>query len=442
MHRLLMVLTILLLTTNSFGQTYVSGDVTGTWTCENSPYIVTGNINVVDSLTIEPCVIVQVDTGGLQIKVGSGDKFIARGTENEPIIFEPLIGENPGSWGVPYGGNENAGTGGGISLTNTGDDDTLEYCIISYATSGVYAYDSEPTINECTIFGNDENGVLLHYNHDAERAMVSHCSIYDNNVGVHFEGYDRYGPVSATCDIYRCGIYDNSNGVRVFSGTWWVSGTAYAKPRITNCTICNNYHGVRALANRGHADAFISNNTIAYSSKCGVINKGVCAHIDADDIDYNCFWGNDSSDFCDITLPPGFGENGPYQNVNGDSCDTNFNIYYDPLFIDTANADYCLQEDSKCIDAGDPSSPKDPDGTIADIGACYFAQGPIRGDANGDGVVNVADVVYLVNYLYRGGDPPIPMEAGDANCDGIVNVADVVYLVNYLYRGGDPPGCP
>jgi hypothetical protein len=66
----------------------------------------------------------------------------------------------------------------------------------------------------------------------------------------------------------------------------------------------------------------------------------------------------------------------------------------------------------------------------------------IRGDANGDEVVDVADVVYLVNFLYRGGDPPVPIEAGDANCDGIVNVADVVYLVNYLYRGGDPPGCP
>ncbi len=66
----------------------------------------------------------------------------------------------------------------------------------------------------------------------------------------------------------------------------------------------------------------------------------------------------------------------------------------------------------------------------------------MRGDANGDGIINVPDVVYLVNYLYRGGDPPDPEEAGDANCDDIVNVADVVYLVNYLYRGGDPPGCP
>jgi len=64
------------------------------------------------------------------------------------------------------------------------------------------------------------------------------------------------------------------------------------------------------------------------------------------------------------------------------------------------------------------------------------------GDANADGVVDLADIVCLINFLYRGGDTPIPMEAGDANCDGIINVADIVYLVNYLYRDGDPPGCP
>jgi hypothetical protein len=63
------------------------------------------------------------------------------------------------------------------------------------------------------------------------------------------------------------------------------------------------------------------------------------------------------------------------------------------------------------------------------------------GDANADEVIDVADIVYLVNFLYRNDDPPIPIEAGDANCDGIVNVADVVCLVNYLYRDGDPPSC-
>lgn len=65
----------------------------------------------------------------------------------------------------------------------------------------------------------------------------------------------------------------------------------------------------------------------------------------------------------------------------------------------------------------------------------------VCGDVTGDGIVNIADVVYLVNYLYRGDDPPDPPEAGDVNCDGIIDVGDVVYLINYLYRGGPPPCC-
>ena len=67
--------------------------------------------------------------------------------------------------------------------------------------------------------------------------------------------------------------------------------------------------------------------------------------------------------------------------------------------------------------------------------------GYLAGDANGDWIVDVGDVVYLVNYLYKSGSPPDPLEAGDTNCDQVVNVGEVVFLVNYLYRGGDPPPC-
>ena len=62
-----------------------------------------------------------------------------------------------------------------------------------------------------------------------------------------------------------------------------------------------------------------------------------------------------------------------------------------------------------------------------------------RGDANSDGKITVSDVVYLVNYLFKGGPPPAVFLAGDANCDTKVTVSDVVYLVNYLFKGGPPP---
>ena len=61
------------------------------------------------------------------------------------------------------------------------------------------------------------------------------------------------------------------------------------------------------------------------------------------------------------------------------------------------------------------------------------------GDFNGDGVIDVGDVVYAVNYLYGAGPAPEPVELGDANGDGSVNVGDVVFLINYLFGGGPAP---
>jgi len=67
------------------------------------------------------------------------------------------------------------------------------------------------------------------------------------------------------------------------------------------------------------------------------------------------------------------------------------------------------------------------------------------GDADASDQINVADLVYLVNYLFKGGPEPIPIFlSGDSDCDLMLNVADLVYLVNYLFKGGPPPcnHCP
>jgi len=66
----------------------------------------------------------------------------------------------------------------------------------------------------------------------------------------------------------------------------------------------------------------------------------------------------------------------------------------------------------------------------------------LRGDANGDGVIDISDVVYLINYLFIHGPGPVPtLDAGDATCDGVVDASDVVYLINYLFVNGPPPSC-
>lgn len=64
-----------------------------------------------------------------------------------------------------------------------------------------------------------------------------------------------------------------------------------------------------------------------------------------------------------------------------------------------------------------------------------------KGDANNDGVIDIADPLLILNYLFGPGPPPDPWERGDANCDGYLEFDDAIYLLNYLFRGGPPPGC-
>jgi hypothetical protein len=65
------------------------------------------------------------------------------------------------------------------------------------------------------------------------------------------------------------------------------------------------------------------------------------------------------------------------------------------------------------------------------------------GDVTFDGELrDVSDVVYLVNYIYRGGPaPPHPISADFNNPipDRIIDIEDMIYMINYLFRGGPEP---
>jgi hypothetical protein len=62
------------------------------------------------------------------------------------------------------------------------------------------------------------------------------------------------------------------------------------------------------------------------------------------------------------------------------------------------------------------------------------------GDCNDDGIVDIGDAIYLINYLYRGDPAPDPWQAGDTNNDDVVELGDVIFLINYLFKSGPPPG--
>jgi glucose/arabinose dehydrogenase len=61
----------------------------------------------------------------------------------------------------------------------------------------------------------------------------------------------------------------------------------------------------------------------------------------------------------------------------------------------------------------------------------------MKGDVNGDGVTNDADVFYLANYLLAGG--PAPVQGGDVDNNGAINTSDLNYLTAYLLARGPTP---
>lgn len=68
----------------------------------------------------------------------------------------------------------------------------------------------------------------------------------------------------------------------------------------------------------------------------------------------------------------------------------------------------------------------------------------MTGDVNLSGSLTSADIIYLVNHVFKGGSAPQPCSAaGDVNCNGSVTSADVISMVNHVFKGGPVPcdGC-
>ena len=64
------------------------------------------------------------------------------------------------------------------------------------------------------------------------------------------------------------------------------------------------------------------------------------------------------------------------------------------------------------------------------------------GDVDLSKSVNILDVVYIINSIYKSGPAPEPVEVADVNNDDAVNILDIVYLINFIYKNGPEPVCP
>jgi uncharacterized protein (TIGR02145 family) len=68
--------------------------------------------------------------------------------------------------------------------------------------------------------------------------------------------------------------------------------------------------------------------------------------------------------------------------------------------------------------------------------------GFLCGDVNEDGMINVLDIIFMVNYIMGGNPNPFNQDAADIKADELINILDVISLVNIILEvQGLPCGC-
>lgn len=90
------------------------------------------------------------------------------------------------------------------------------------------------------------------------------------------------------------------------------------------------------------------------------------------------------------------------------------------------------------------NDPANPPATVFNF-VVNYACGNFDGVTQTGEPTDIADLTYLVNYLFKNGPAPVSLEAANVDGNGVegslVDIADLTYLVNYLFKGGPPPVC-
>jgi parallel beta-helix repeat protein len=268
---------------------------------------------------------------------------------------------------------------------------------------------SNPLVKDNLFEDNANNGVLCQ---SGSSPQVENNFISGQQIGMNFSGGAPLIKRNVVTQSSQKGISINGSS-----------------PQLFNNTVADNAgNGVEINSS---SDVKLINNIIA-SSSSGV---GIKVSGSNPTIKYNDVWGNAGGDFSGT--PMGVGNMFWGKNYKGTPCDQFYNISQDPKFVNPG-VDFQLQCSSPCINVGDPSFPvPSSGGGIIDIGAYEYLI--TTGDTNSDGIIDIKDVVFLINYCFKGGPAPNPLEKGDVTADGSVNVQDTIHLINYLFKYCMPP---
>ncbi len=391
--------------------TFLAGSVSGEWYPEVGNYLIYDSIWVENgnSLIIHP---------GVNVKFASGIQGIsvygtlqALGSESDSIYFTSnQLWQQPGDWGrVLFSGPQ-------------ANQSLMQYCVVSFAEKGIYVNNSAPELKNCSIRKHSQQGIYaVNSNLLIDSCEISYCEYtgilivggeayingsyshhhnnngiiidgvfsseitgsvfeYNNNIGIYIDNdcYDvelsynfsafnaEYGIKVEECNSIGVPIVIEHNVIHhnTLDGIYCDNSNI----KITNNTITFNFRdGIFCYS----GNLTFYNNIVDRNSHRGVYLQNVPAIID-----YNDVWNNSTQNYLGCTAGP-------------------HDISDNPQYASPTMYDYHLQEDSPCIDAGNPSPIyNDPDGTRSDIGALYYNQSGVK-DRSDD---LTADNICLRNF--------------------------------------------
>jgi len=114
-----------------------------------------------------------------------------------------------------------------------------------------------------------------------------------------------------------------------------------------------------------------------------------------------------------------------------DNCPEDFNAVQSDIDEDGLG-DIC---DNCSEDFNPEQADLDEDG-IGDV--CDY----LCGDSNNNGAIDILDVLFIINYLYKDGPASDPAGAMDVDNNLAINLFDITLFINYLYRNGPDLICP
>jgi hypothetical protein len=337
----------------------VCGEVFGVWVKGKTYKLNCDEVIVKDEKTlfIEAGVTVIADSGKnvSLISYGRG-KILAKGTQDEPILFTS-VSKEPGSWR-------------GVVISGSSSTCEFKNCIFEYATTALS-------------FVANANGCTSSYNDD----LVDKCIVRNNSEsGIYIAGtggtdgctFPSQGTSSPT--ITNSEIYNNKIGIDCYTRTGYYSD-GFVDAKIYNNLIFNNQWGITTRGN-DVIELKILNNTIVNNSSVGINST----HPYFNEFDYKIANNIIANNGIGIINEDSTAIHLNSNNLSGNTTDlqgvfeNRSNIYTNPSFIDYNNYDFTLQPTSPCIDAGSnefATFEKDFDGKVR------------IWDGNGDGTATV-----------------------------------------------------